>query len=90
MFSKIIEFFSGIFYWFIGTIENVMRDGTMPKWFRVFLVIILGAVLISIAGALINLVVGIGTVLLSILGVLVTIFFVVTLIYAIVELIKKN
>lgn len=90
MFSKIIEFFSGIFYWFIGTIENVMGDISMPKWFRVFLIIILTAVLISIAGALIKLVVGIGTVLLSILGVLITIFFVVCLIYAIVELVKKN
>lgn len=90
MFSKIIEFFSEMFFWFIGTIESIMDDITMPKWFRIFLVIILSAVLITIAGALIKLVVGIGTVLLSILGVLVTIFFVVSLIYAIVELIKKN
>lgn len=90
MFSKIIEFFSGIFYWFMGTIENIMGDVSMPKWFRIFLIIILASVLISIAGALIKLVVGIGSVLLSILGVLVTIFFVVCLIYAISELIKKN
>ncbi|MBP3597566.1 MAG: hypothetical protein J6J60_09295 [Clostridia bacterium] len=90
MFSKIIEFCSGIFYWFIGIIENIMGDISMPKWFRVFLIILLASVLISIAGALIKLVVGIGTVLLSILGVLVTVFFVVCLIYAISELIKKN
>lgn len=90
MFNKIIEVFSGIFYWFMGIIENIMGDVSMPKWFRVFLIIILAAVLMSIAGALIKLVVGIGSVLLSILGVLVTIFFVVCLIYAISELIKKN
>lgn len=90
MFSKIIEFFSGIFYWFVGIIENVMGDNSMPKWFRVFLIIMLAFVLISIAGALIKLVVEVGSVLLSILGVLVTIFFVVCLVYAISELIKKN
>lgn len=90
MISMILEFISGIFYWCISLIEHVAGDITMPKWLRIAVVAILACVFICVGIALIRLVIGIGTVLLVVLGVLIAIFFTISLIYAIIELVRNR